>query len=336
MIKLTQAITMHRMTGRLRPAKNFTAGAARFFTVALTIVISALNAPPSRAQSEATPKPSFEVASIKIAETCGNTAPGVRIKIPSGPSYQPGGRFSTCSQLRFIITDAYQMDPFSGLTGVPGWSDETLYKIEAKAEGNPDKAQMRLMVQSLLEGRFKLKMHRETQERPVYLLVTAKDGPKLQQAKDARGNPIVTLPPPEQDPGKKRVAGMRKTYSSQAEMIAEIPPGSYFIMGSRGGQELNGKAMSMNELATALYSLAGRRKVIDRTGLTGLYDIQVRFADPYNPPSPPELTSGVPVAEPSAPTIFKALQEQLGLKLEEDKAPQDHFVIDSVEKPSEN
>jgi uncharacterized protein (TIGR03435 family) len=131
-------------------------------------------------------------------------------------------------------------------------------------------------------------------------------------------------------------AGTRKTYSSMAEMIAEIPPGSYFIMGSRSGQELNGKAMSMNQLATALYSLAGKRKVIDRTGLTGLYDIQVRFADPYNPPSPPELTSGVPVAEPSAPTIFKALQEQLGLKLEEDKAPQDHFVIDSVEKPSEN
>ena len=119
------------------------------FTIPIAIALS--NSPSGHAQSQAGTKPSFEVASIKIAETCGNTAPGVRIKIPSGPSYQPGGSFSTCSQLRFIITDAYQMDIFSGLTGLPGWSDDTLYKIEAKAEGNPDKEQMRLMVQSLLE-----------------------------------------------------------------------------------------------------------------------------------------------------------------------------------------
>jgi len=89
--------------------------------------------------------------------------------------------------------------------------------------------------------------------------VTAKGGHKLQQAKDARGNPILTLPPPEQDPMKKTVAGMRKTYSSQAEMMRRFLR-ILLHHGSRSGHELNGKAMSMNQLATALYSLADGAK----------------------------------------------------------------------------
>ncbi|MBN1568209.1 MAG: TIGR03435 family protein [Acidobacteria bacterium] len=335
MIKRIQATMMHRMGGRLRPAKVCALRAACFSAVALSIVTGILNAPFMQAQSQTEPKASFEVASIKIAENCGNTVPGFPMKIPSGPSYQAGGRYTTCSQLSYIIRKAYQVDIFSQFKGFPGWSEDILYKIEAKAGGNPDKEQMRLMVQSLLEERFKLKMHRETKDTPVYLLVIAKDGHKLQRAKDEKGNPIVSLPPPEQDPEKIR-ARRRTSYSSMEEMMAAMPPGSISIMGGLGSNELNAKAISTERLATALYSLVGMRRVIDKTGLTGLYDLKMTYSDSRNQPGASTATGSAPVVEPSAPTIFKALQEQLGLKLEEDKAALDEFVIDNVEKPSEN
>ncbi len=324
MKKHFQTILLHHIGCKL--------GLAKKLALACPIAIALLNAPLLQAQSQTGPKPSFDVISIKVAENCGNVAPGVKAKIPGGVRYEPGGRFSACSQLQYIVTDAYKVELFSPVTGVPDWSKDILYKIEAKAEGNPDKEQMRLMVQSLLEDKFKLKMHREVQETPVYLMVVAKGGHKLQQSKDEKGNPIMTLPPPEPNP-KKVAPGMRTNYSSMEEMIASIPLGSYFIRMDRNGNQLSGKAMSMDKLATALYSNVGGRKVIDKTGLTGLYDIQLTYASPYAQQAPPE--ADIP-AEPSAPSIFNALPQQLGLKLEEGKAPMDHYIIDSAEKPPEN
>ena len=88
--------------------------------------------------------------------------------------------------------------------------------------------------------------------------------------------------------------------------------------------------------------MTGGRRVIDKTGITGLYDIEVSYAsDSQMMPGlirqgPPVAAGPAPVAEPTGPTIFTAIQEQLGLKLEADKTPLEYFVIDSVEKPSEN
>jgi uncharacterized protein (TIGR03435 family) len=127
-----------------------------------------------------------------------------------------------------------------------------------------------------------------------------------------------------------------KTGSKRFSPSEMLGPGSYVLGGGPGGFQLTAKAITMEALANALFSIAGRRKVIDKTGLTGLYDIQMRFANPFNPPSPPDVTNPASAEEPSPPTIFKALQEQLGLKLEEGNAPLDAFIIDSVEKPSEN
>jgi uncharacterized protein (TIGR03435 family) len=294
-----------------------------FIALALAMVFSLCMVCSSEAQVTTGPKPSFDVVSVKIAENCGNTAPGVRLKIPGGTRYEPGGRYISCSQLTWIIMDAYQLDPFSKPTGGPGWIDDTLFQIEAKAEGNPSKDEMRLMAQSLLEQRFKLKMHREKKQTPVYLLVVGKDGHKLQPAKDEPDNVIVSRPSAEE--ARKKFEEMKKAKTFSPADLAI--PGSYSIAMKPSGFEFTGKALTMEKFANALFSIVGRRRVIDRTGLSGLYDIQLVFADPFNIGA---------AAESHAASIFTAIREQLGLRLEESQAPLDHFVIDSVEKPSDN
>ena len=292
------------------------------FALAVSTVINLINSASAQAQSQTGPKPAFEVVSIKTAQNCGNTAPGVRLKIPGGTRYEPGGRYITCSQLIWIIMDAYLLDPFSQPTGGPGWVSDDLFQIEAKAEGNPSKDQMRLMVQSLLEERFKLKTHLELRKTPVYLLTIAKGGPKLQPAKDAQGNLLTSLPSAEEL--KKKWEEMKAATSLKPSDLAV--PGGYSIGGKPSGYELTARALTMARFADALFNDVGRRKVIDKTGLTGFYDFKLVYAGP-NP---------APAEEPAASVIFTAIQEQLGLKLVPDEAQREFMVIDNAEKPSPN
>ncbi len=333
MKKLIHAIMTCRIGGKLGPMKKLLLAGAAIAALSFPLSIGLLSARLGRAQAQQvqdSPKPSFEVVSIKIAENCGNVAPGVRAKIPGKTSYDPGGHYSTCSQLAYIIRDAYQIEAFSPLTGVPGWSNDVLYKIEAKAEGNPDKSQMRLMVQSLIEDRFKLKIHQEKEEAPVYSLVVAKGSTKLQPAKNKQGDLITSLPPSDTK-REEKIAELRSRTFTPSEMEDAMGPGYVSIAMKPSGFEFRGRAISMKIFADALSSNV-RRKVLDKTGITGLYDIEMVFANPFSQ----QATSGAAGTEISAPTIFNALQEQLGLKLESKKAPMDHFTIDSVEKPSEN
>jgi uncharacterized protein (TIGR03435 family) len=289
MKKLIQAIRPPRL--RYKSIEKLMLMDARVFALAIAIVITLLNSPCSRAQSQAGPKPSFEVASVKISKGCGNTAPGVQLNIPLGPSYQPGGRYYACSALKWIIMEAYQLDPFLPVTGGPSWIDDTFFQIEAKAEGNPDKAQVRLMVQSLLEERFKLRMHTEKRPAVVYLLVVANGGHKLQPAKDAQGNLVTSLPSAEDY--QKRWEQMQEGKPTSPAVLAL--PGTHYSVMKPSGHELIGRAMSMEKLADALFGIVGRRRVVDKTGLTGLYDFKVVYANPY------EVSVD---AESSAPSIF--------------------------------
>jgi uncharacterized protein (TIGR03435 family) len=170
------------------------------------------------------------------------------------------------------------------------------------------------MLQALLADRFKLSIHRETKELPVYALVAAKNGPKLQEAKaDA------TYPNGIKGPDGVARGGMMRI----------------------GGGEVTGQGLPIANLTRMLSQQLGRT-VIDKTGLTGKYDFTLQWtpdesqgpmfkgadgAPPGGNPAPPES---------SGPSLFTAIQEQLGLKLESQKGPVEIIVIDHVEKPSQN
>ena len=216
---------------------------------------------------------------------------------------QHGGRFTaTGISLKHLISQAYDVRDFQ-ITGGPGWIGSERFDINARAEGLPERVPpgtMRPYLRNLLEDRFKLKTHMETKEMPVYALVVDKTGPKLAPAAEG------TAPGP-------------------------------MIRVGRG--HLDGKGLPLQMLVHQISQQLGRR-VIDKTGLTGTYDIVLDWTpEPGqggNPLGGPPSPDAIQAADNSGPSIFTALQEQLGLRLESQKGPVPILVIDSVEKPSEN
>lgn len=288
------------------------------------------------ARSESAHKPSFDVASVKSAAQCGQIfylPSGQAMGFGESPSFQSGGRYIGCAPLKAFIVDAYGTD-YSLIAGGPKWIENAQFQIDAKAGWDADKDQMRLMLQFLLEERFKLKIHSQAKRMDIYALVVAEGGARLKEAKDENGNLIVSMPSPEER-HKKIEAAMRSQDPFQA--VQKI---GTFMSGGGGQIELRSNATTMMAFAKSLRAHVGRF-VIDKTGIPGFFDIQLRFADSgarfdmrMNPGEKPSTT---PLAsEPSGLTIFKALEEQLGLKLEPDKGLLEFAIIDSVEKPSEN
>jgi uncharacterized protein (TIGR03435 family) len=232
----------------------------------------------------------------------------------------PGRLVMTNLAPRRLILIAYNIQDYQ-LAGDPGWIDSDNYDIQAKADGNPSVQQMEgPMLQALLEERFKLLLHRETRQLPVYKLSIGKSGAKLQASREGSCTPYVTdSSPPTTKPGEPRpnFCGFRNTTMEGLN------------------RSLEGKGVSMAALAKTLsrtYTSMLGRNVIDGTGLTGTFDIHLTWAVDFVRPgaidtTPPDLTG---------PSIFTALQEQLGLKLESTKGPVEVLVIDHVERPSEN
>ena len=176
------------------------------------------------------------------------------------------------------------------------------------------------MLQSLLEERFKLKFHRETRETPVYRMIVAKSGHKLQQSKNENFNIQVTLP------------------NSTGPKTSDIPIFPKSVVLSNG--VLGAGATSMAGLARILTKKLNR-KVIDETGIDGLYDVRLKWTPSKSQSNPLNISrSDNPglstTTELGSTSIFTAIQEQLGLKLESSKGPGEFFVIDSAEKSSEN
>ncbi|HUA19398.1 MAG TPA: TIGR03435 family protein [Bryobacteraceae bacterium] len=255
-------------------------------------------------------RPEFEVASIKL-----NKSADGRIMIRPAP----GGRFTaTGIPMRFLITEAYRIKDFQ-LSGAPSWLLSERYDIEAKADGNPSFDTMRVMLQTLLEDRLKLKYHHETKEMAVYNLVVAKPG-KLHEAEGDCGPRPQGLPPP-LEPGK----------------MPSPPCGGMFMFPGH----ISGQKVPMSQLVDILSRFSGRI-VIDQTNLTAKYDIDLQYTpDPGQFPGPPPGggppgAPPLPPVDPNGPSLFTALQEQLGLKLESQKGQVEMIVIDHVERPSEN
>jgi uncharacterized protein (TIGR03435 family) len=278
------------------------------------------------AQTNLPPRPAFEVTAIKQNNRCGGPGRG------SGGAPSPGRMTLECAQLRDLILTAYGIYANGGtpnpssfrmqVLGGPGWIDSDRYDIAAKAEGNPPRAQMYgPMLQTLLEDRFRLIVHRETKEAPVYLLTIAKGGVKLRATKEGScTSSDLNRPVTQPAPGKPttRVCGSQVTG----------PDGTFDMYGA-----------TMANLCTQL-GLRLDRDVIDKTGITGMFDVHLEVsradlvlrsvAGGRAGQSDPLTT-----ADPTGPSIFTAVQ-QLGLKLESAKGSTDVLIVDRVERPSEN
>jgi bla regulator protein BlaR1 len=319
-----------------------TAGVA---ALAVPVVMGMLTAPRLLAQSAGVPawqraaggKMSFDVASVKPTQTRGRSTSNVPL---IGEVYAPtGGLFSATNTplmnyMRFAFKDiklAYQATP--DLSGAPGWVRTDQYDIEARAQGNLTKDQMRLMVQSLLADRFKLALHYETRQLPVYALVLSKEGRLGPQLKPSDGscsstqddvNAIKTapqLPPP-------------ALSSASASQIPPIPCGVLMPVppSASGRMRIAGRKVTLAYLAEMARAPTGAdRLVVDHTGLSGTFDMTFEWAPRFNGPAPPGFTP-----DDAGPTFAESLQEQLGLKLEPQTGPVDVLVIDHVERPSEN
>jgi uncharacterized protein (TIGR03435 family) len=284
------------------------------------------------AQASGEPLPSFEVVSIKRSPSRENSSTHV----------QPNRLTVRNEPVEFLIKIAYgrDMGQFgfrslrdNQLVGGPSWIHPggfgyEGYDVEAKVEdslaekfarlhcgkffsgGCGYRSQMILMLQSLLADRFKLKVRRETKQVPVYALVLAKGGPKFLHTKfDAADDPAhrqnPALPPPPRLPCP---AGM--------------------------GCWQNYGSMGLVAWVLSAYPEVGR-PVIDQTGLKGGYYLRLQFSS-EQPLASTEGTGTAPPPGPSGPSIFTALQQQLGLKLKPTKGPVESIVIEHIERPSEN
>jgi len=261
----------------------------------------------------------FEVASIKPS------APHTGGPMRVGMQIAPGGRvIATNFTLKQLVQQAFQVKDFQ-ITDGPAWINSDRWDINAKGSGegpiSPD--QIRPMMQALLKERFHLEFHKESKELPVYHLVAAKGGFKLK-----------ALPPEEVPPAAMSPGGVGGA--------AGIPRGARMMRMGRGS--INAQGVPVSLLATQLGGTVGK-DVIDKTDIKGLYNIKLEWT-----PEPGEggamfgggAGPGGPGAGPHAggdsngPSLFTALQEQIGLKLEAARGPVDIMILDRAEKPTEN
>jgi len=273
--------------------------------------------------------PKYEVATIKpSSEEDGR----VRMMLT------PDGAELNGVQLPMLLQQAFGVER-DRIVGVPDWARSRRFDIAAKVapEDAPklDKLKMeqrRAMILPLLQERFGLKFHHETRELPMYSLVVAKGGPKL-KASTTPVSPPPGVPAAPNGPSSPDQPGRAAGLSRQG------PGGPGMMRISPGAIEANGGATSF--LAHALSNLVGR-SVVDNTGLTGNYDYNLHWTPdeslmPRGGPGDggPHLQADAPI-DPNGPTLFTALEEQLGLKLESQKGKVDVIVIDHIDPPSEN
>jgi uncharacterized protein (TIGR03435 family) len=242
--------------------------------------------------------PIFEVATVKSSDPASR---GMSI------SRGNGGMFTTKNvTLKMLVALAWNVREFQ-ISGAAGWIGTDRFDIVAKPErevpgGEAGQPVLRAMVQSLLADRFRLQVHLDSKEMPVYALVSAKNGSKL------------------------------------AESEPESKGPSLGFSGNRGKTSVTASKVTMKMFSEALSNQVGRT-VVDRTGLNLAYTFKMEYA-PDLPVGPgKEGIEGEKVdtsSLPDGPSIFTALTEQLGLRLEPQKGPVEILVIDSAEKPTDN
>jgi uncharacterized protein (TIGR03435 family) len=277
------------------------------------------------AQASDAALPSFEVVSIKPHVPDNGPAMRVMMGGPDVSQFRASG-----VTVKMLIGTAYSVKDFQ-IAGGPNWIGTDRFDIDAKVEDSlaqqlqklpraQQQAQTALMLRSLLLDRFKLQVTRSTKDGSVFALVVAKGGPKLKE---------VPPPDPQAAPGPPPPMARGGGLPTPA-------PGQSFMMMTNGLATLSANAQPIANLVNQL-SLQVGRQVVDQTGLKGTYQYTLQFAPQggFGGMAPPPGAADA-ASDSSATSIFTALQEQLGLKLESTKGPVDTITIDHVEEPSEN
>lgn len=316
-------IMTRRLARNLTRGRKILLGAVATAAIVTPLIFGVINAPLLRAQAaqdasardaaNSGPLPSFEVASIKEDHSgtgsrgfqFGNPPSNLRtINVPAG----------------MMVEFAYNLKDFQ-LSGAPAWAQSQGYVIDAKV---PDDLvakmqkmsrrevgdEMRLMMRSLLADRFKLVITHETKDLPIYALVVAKGGPKLTPTKWVDPPPSAPKPttPPQNGPhlllGRGTISAVDQPISGLANLLA--------LIGDLGG-----------------------RLVVDRTGIQGNYDFEMHFSSANQIPKGAPGSDAAPVDDNSEPSIFTALEEQTGLRLESTKGPVEVYTIQHIEQPSD-
>jgi uncharacterized protein (TIGR03435 family) len=304
-----EVVMKDRIVHRPNSTRNAVLAVAGVAALVIPVVRGLVNASPLQVPAD---RPKFEVATIRPCDPNSKGGGGVG---NGSIGTTPGRLHARCVTVTGLIRFAYITfaDPgartifgHDPLSGGPTWARSDGYDIEAKAEGTPTGPMMMgPMLQLLLQERFNLKIDRETKEIPVYALTVAKAGPNLKQVEEGRCAPAD-------------IASMRNSCG---------------LLAAGANSSVQFFAYSLDKTSDWL-SRRLDRPVINKTGITGLFDFRLEYA--------PATTSSTGQDDPTfsdplgRPSIFTAIQEQLGLKLESTRGPGEFLVIDHVEKPSEN
>jgi uncharacterized protein (TIGR03435 family) len=262
----------------------------------IVLGVTLLAAPIARAQGADQKALTYDVVSIK-PNTSGTGGMSIRIT--------PDGFQATNVSLHMLIANCYQMDP-DRVSGLPKWGDSERFDVKAKVAESDLEALKKIvpkdrgkLLESIMTDRFKVVTYRETRELPVYDMTVAKSGLKMTEAK-----PGDTYPNGMKSPDGVGRGGMMR--AGRGTMTAQGVP--------------------MKNLVSFLGANV-QRPVIDKTGLTGVYDMELKW-------TPEDAPAGG--TDETGPSIFTALQEQLGLRLDASKGMVETLIVDHAEKPSED
>jgi bla regulator protein blaR1 len=313
----------------LSALRRISLGAALVAAIAIPVAIGIITSPRLAAQivAPAADSPTFEVASIKP-----NAGGGGRM----GGMASPGRLNMTGMPVRRLITQAYEIHD-TQIVGGPDWLGAQGYDITATLTGTPSPDERRMMMKTLLRDRFKLTFHTEKRDLPIYALVVQRSdgrlGPGLKRIPDDECAP----------PGSRRgpgPGGPPPPASSPFDPNAVAACGSIVF----GPGRLLAHGVPIDMLARSLANLPAittfNRPVTNLTKLEGFYDFDFRFTPEFGRGGPPPVSG--PATAPNAiipgdePALFTALQEQLGLKLNSQRATLDVLIIDSIDRPTEN
>jgi uncharacterized protein (TIGR03435 family) len=338
--KRIEGIMTNRFTRELNFGKKALLAAVAVMAVAGPIAIGVMNPPRSSAQAQIAPLPSFEVASVK--PTAPSDVPRSRSgvaysRMTGGPGTNSPGQFTAAYvPLRALIVRAYGLRDYQ-LFGPPSITGER-YDIAAKIPPGAAKEQVNLMLQDLLVRRFGLVVHWEKRDLPVYELVVAKGGLKMKEAEKPPAGALAPAPP-----------DLSAKVSLDKDGFPVLPPGvprMDYESGPNGSARLSARMSTVADLAGIVGGEVDR-PIIDKTGLAGTYDFNLLFvpertrvasAGPAGATDAPPGQAALPdAASDAGPSIFVALERQLGLKLEPEKRPFSVLVVDKVNRtPTEN